>query len=323
MTEAPSAVIAPNRAPTRTLRIGIMSRTFFYVPLWEAIDRRLFETQGLAVSYTIYDSGTRATEALLAGELDIALAPPEGVIRNVHDGGPLRMVAGQSGRLSHFIIAQPRFKRIEDLRGSVFGCLSLDEGSRYHIEEIMKRHGLFYPQDYKLAAVGGAPTRWEKLQDGSIDAGLQSIPLNYMAEDRGFSNLGPVTDYIPEFQFTTVNAHSAWAAANADTVVRFLAVLLRMTRWMFEDRAGAEKIASREMRVDRRYASRAWDDFVRYGIMPTDLSMSDRGLEAVIDLMKQAGHLPADARIDVTQLYDPNLLERAQSLAATISADPR
>ena len=323
MTEAPSAVVAPSRAPARTLHVGIMSRTFFYVPLWEAINRRLFESHGLVVSHTIYDSATRATESLLAGELDVALAPPEGVIRNIHDGGPLRMLAGHSGRLAHFIIAQPRFKRIQDLRGAVIGCLSLDEGSRYHIEEIMKRHGLLYPEDYELAPVGGAPTRWEKLQDGSIDAGLQSIPLNYMAEDRGFSNLGPVTDYIPEFQFTTVNAHGAWAAANADTVVRFLAVLLRMTRWMFEDRAGAEDIGSREMRVDRRYVSRAWDDFVRYGIMPADLSISDRGLEAVIGLMKQAGHLPADARIDVTRLYDLNLLERARSLAATISADPR
>lgn len=318
MIEAAELDVAEHRrATTRSLRVGIMSRTFFYVPLWEALDRGLFAPLGFEVETAICNSATKATALLLDGGLDIALAPTEGVIRNVEEGGPLQMVAGQSGRLSHFLMAQSRFKQISDLRGAVIGCISPDEGSRFHIEEILGRHGLSYPGDYEIRAVGGAPARWERLQDGSIDAGLQSIPLNYMAEDRGFSNLGAATDYIPNFQFTTVNVRSDWAAEHDDALVSFLAVMLRMTRWMFEDRAGAETVGAREMRVDRSYAVRAWDDFVKYGIMPVDMGISDLGLEKVIGLMKRAGHLPADLQPQPAKYYDLRYLARARQLASS------
>ncbi len=296
------------------VRVAIMSRTFFYVPLWRAIEQGVFRQFGYDVECEIFDSATRATTALLDGSLQFALAPTEGVIRNVEDGGPLRIIAGQTGRLSHFMIAQPRFKRMEDLRGAVIGCISLDEGSRFHIEEILKKHGMEYPADYELRAVGGAPSRWQCLQDGSIDAGLQSIPLNYIAEDRGFVSLGAATDYIPEFQFTTVNVKENWASKNSILVQSFLAVLLRMNRWMFANRSEAEEVGAREMRVDRRYATRAWDDFVRYDLMPIDMGVSDKGLAKVFELMQRAGHLPPEIRARPTKYYDLKYLERAYDM---------
>lgn len=55
---------------------------------------------------------------------------------------------------------------------------------------------------------------WSALDQGMFaDAGLQSGPLSYMAEDAGFSNLAATTDFIPDYQFTTVNADRGWAAA--------------------------------------------------------------------------------------------------------------
>ena len=34
------------------------------------------------------------------------------------------------------------------------------------------------------------------MQDGSIDAAVQLIPLNFVAEDAGYVNLGEVSDHI-------------------------------------------------------------------------------------------------------------------------------
>jgi ABC-type nitrate/sulfonate/bicarbonate transport system substrate-binding protein len=145
--------------------------------------------------------------------MQIAMGTPEAVIIDAYKGGTLRLIAGNTGKLPHFIIARPHIKTLKDLRGANFGILSEKEGSTYVVQDIAKAIGLT-PADYKMTAVGGAPTRWKLLQAGKIDVGLQPFPLSYIAEDAGFTNLGSVIPFVPEWQFTTINADLAWATKN-------------------------------------------------------------------------------------------------------------
>lgn len=294
------------------LRVGLISRTFFNVPLWAALEQGMFSESGLEVEAEILDSGTAVTEGMRNGDLQFSLGPPDGVLRDVAEGGFLRIIAGNTSKLSHFLITQARFKTIEDLKGAVIGCLSTDEGTTFVIQDMLSRHGLAYPGDYTLDIVGGAPTRWTLLQEGKIDAGLQSIPLSYMAEDAGFSNLAATTDYIPDYQFTTINTDGAWAADNAAATVSFLGAMLRATEWVHANRGPAAAIASREMTITEDYAGRAWDDFTGRGIMPADMAVSDAGLAKVADIMARAGMLSDRAAADYAKAMAPQYLEAAR-----------
>ena len=53
-----------------------------------------------------------------------------------------------------------------------------------------------------MLETAGAGARHRLLLDGKIDAGLQSIPWAYVAEDAGFNNLGAASDTVPDWQFT-------------------------------------------------------------------------------------------------------------------------
>ncbi len=294
------------------IRIGLISRTFFNVPLWAALKEGFFERAGLEVEAEIMDSGSMVTQGMKDGSLHFALGPPDGVIMDVAGGGTLRVLAGNTSKLSHFLIAQPRFARIEDLKGAVIGCLSIDEGTTFVIQDMLARHGLEYPGDYTLDPVGGAPTRWKLFQEGGIDAGLQSIPLSYMADDAGFSNLAATVDYIPDYQFTTINAEAGWARRHAAETEGFLRALLEATAWMCANREAAAVIAAAEMRITEDYARRAWDDFTGRGIMPADMSVSAAGLAKVIDIMKRAGQLGDNASDDPETYMEPHYLDAAR-----------
>ncbi len=297
------------------LRVGLISRTFFNVPFWSALENGLFEQAGLDIESEIFKSGHGATDALRSGATQFTVGSPDGVILDFADGGYLRIVAGNTSRLSHFLIAQPGFRKIEDLKGAVIGCLSPDEGTTFVIQEMLARHGLGYPGDYSLEFVGGAPTRWTLLQEGRIDAGLQSIPLSYVAEDAGFSNLAASTDYIPDYQFTTVNADGAWCAANPETTTTFLRVLLLATKWMFASRTAAAAIAAREMGIAEDYAGRAWDDFTGRDIMPATMAVSAEGLARVAGLMALGGMLSDAAAARCGDCIEPGYLLAAGNQA--------
>ena len=295
-----------------SLKVGMVSRTFFYVPFWAAQGQGFFAQEGLRVEGTIFNSVSKVTDGTRDGSLDIGIGTPEGVIQDVEAGRQLRIVAGNANKLTHFLIALKKYRRIEDLKGAVLGVASLDEGTAFIMHEMVARHGLRFPQDYTLQAVGGAPARRKALQEGTIDAGLQAIPLNYLAEDAGFPNLGDATAYVPEYQFTTLNVRRDWAARNGDALVRFLRGMIRGTRWMYANREAAVALTAEEMRIDRAAAERGWRDFTSRQILPMDLGVSAPGMAKVIEIMGRAGFLKVTAETRPEKYLDLSFLQRAR-----------
>jgi ABC-type nitrate/sulfonate/bicarbonate transport system substrate-binding protein len=290
-------------------KVGIVSKTFFYVPYWAALERRLFGSVGLEVATTLLGNTSQAGP-LLSGALDAVIGTPEGVLQNAASGGPLRFVAGNAGRLSHFIIAQARFRKVEDLRGATIGILSRTEGTFFHVKTVMAAHGLSYPGDYQVRETGGAPPRHKALLEGSIDMGLQSVPWAYAEEELGFANLGDVSSYIPDWQFNTVNVNLERAAACRGRVTRFLHALLEATEWVHAHRAEASAIAERAMDIRKAHAERAWDYYIGQNILTRNLQINVKGLVPVIRTQRSSGLLSPTAPDDPEFYIDRTFLKR-------------
>ena len=274
--------------------VGTVSRTFFAMPLWIAAEQGLFANEGLDVAITIFGNASQI-EPLLDGRFQAVIGSPELAMQNAAAGGPLRIVAGNAGKLVHSLIARSPFARIEDLRGGTIGILNTKEGTFFAARTMLAAHGLRYPADYQVKETGGVPPRHRALLEGAIDAGLQSVPWNYVAEDAGMRNLGDVIDYVPDWQFVSLNANDAWAAANRETVVRFLRAMLRATEWLYANRAASAQIAAREIPAPLHHAERAWDYFTGTNALTRDMSVNLTGLAKVIATLREAGLLPAQA----------------------------
>ncbi len=294
------------------LNVGLVSKTYFYVSYWAALQRGMFSAAGLDVHSVMLGNASQI-EPLETGRLDVAMATPEGVLQNTAAGGRVRCIAGHTGRLSHFIIAQPRFRKIEDLRGALVGILSMTEGTFFHVQSVLAAHGLKYPDDYQVKETGGAPPRHKALIEKTIDMGFQSIPLAYAEESLGFSNLGDVSDYVPDWQFNTVNAHLDRAGARRDAVTRFLRVMLEANGWVYENRVEAAAVAAREMDISQEHAERGWDYYTGKGVLTRNLEMNLKGLARVIESQRSAGLLPREASSDPQAYMAGEFLNAARS----------
>ena len=292
--------------------VGLVSRTFFNMPLWIGLENGFFADADLEVETSVFGS-TSQVPPLLDGTFQFVIGSPEVTMQNAASGGPLRIVAGNAGKLVHSLIARAPFKRIEDLRGAVIGILNTKEGTFFHVKTMLAAHGLNYPGDYTVKETGGVPPRHKALLEGAIDAGLQSVPWNYVAEDEGMHNLGDVVGYVPDWQFVSVNANGAWAAAHEDTACRFLRAMLRGTEWLYAHRVESARIAAREMPAPLHHAERAWDYFDETDALARDMSVNRTGLAKVIVTLREAGLLPADAPGDPTFYVDDRYLSSARA----------
>ena len=63
------------------------------------------------------------------------MVTPEGVIRNAHHGGSLRLVAGNANKAPLSRIGEKGLKKVEDLRGKRIGTTSLKEGTAIMVQK--------------------------------------------------------------------------------------------------------------------------------------------------------------------------------------------
>jgi ABC-type nitrate/sulfonate/bicarbonate transport system substrate-binding protein len=268
----------------RALVVGAVSRNYFNMPLWAARHAGFFASEGLSVSIQLIEAIDEVTQHLRDGDLDLALGVTENVILDREQGGRLQVVGGNVNKLPFSLIARPHIRSYADLRGARIGVSSVRSGSSSLVMKLLAGHGLRHPQDYDLVPVGPILARWELLQKGEIDAGLQGAPLNHIAVDSGYSDLGSPRSEFPDFQFTSLDADADWARRNEDILIRFLRAFLRAHRWFYANREGATEIALEETGLERRYAERAWDEYVGDEIFPRDGRASVAGIRTLIEV---------------------------------------
>ena len=299
------------------LRVGGGAVGFNWLPVIAAERQGMFARRGLAIDIQRLGAVDKVTAAVKSGNLDIVITPPEGAIRDSVSGGNLRIIAGNVNRLPLSLIANPRIRRIEDLRGARLGTSSLTEGTALYTMEVLRQHGLNYPGDYEFAVVGVHPARWKALQEGTIDAAVQLIPLNFVAEDAGYANLGEVTDYIPEIAFTALIVDHLAAETRREEIVAFLQGVSEGTRWVYDSANDETLLAlTKELtQAEGAYGGRALDYMRMMKVFFPDLSIPEKAFAKSIELMQKAGL--ADDRLTANAHY---ALDDSYRLAALKAA---
>ncbi len=301
-------------SPTRIVLAG-GAIGFNWLPVFVAGRQGIFERHGLEVERKRMGAVDKATAAVKSGEADLAITPPEGAIADRLREGDLRIIAGNVNRLPLTLIAQPRFSHIEELKGQRLGTSSLTEGTALYTIEVLSQHGLRYPDDYSFAVVGVHPARWKALQEGTIEAAVQLIPLNFVAIDAGYANLGEVTDYIPEIIFTALIGRREWLLQHPGAVSALLRSLVEATEWLYDPAHHAELIplVMDVTQTDEKYASLSLAYMREKNVFARSLEIPQAALETTLELMSKAKLLEKASEATARSVLDDSF--RRQALA--------
>jgi ABC-type nitrate/sulfonate/bicarbonate transport system substrate-binding protein len=252
------------------------------------------------------------TSRLRDGRAQVGYGITEHVVLDSEAGGFLEIVGGNVNRLPFSLISGKNIKSVGDLRGKTVGVSSIEAGSSSLVMRLLAARGLHYPADYRMRAVGPILARWEMLQSGEIDAGLQGAPLNYIAIDQGFGSLCEPRQEVPDFQFTSLNVDKRWAEANADIMHRFMRAFVRAHDFFFASRDGVTPIAMAETGITENYARRAWDEYTTDEIFPRDGDANDAAVQALIEISSLIRAVPNRTKSSASDYINRSYLHAAQ-----------
>jgi ABC-type nitrate/sulfonate/bicarbonate transport system substrate-binding protein len=278
-------------ATAQSIKVGMTSKTLFYLPLYAAQKKGFYSGENLKVDMVLIGRSDVQLQALIAGEINFGALNPDGAILLNEKGGNLKVIAGVDNAAPYILVGGKKYKRIDELKGAKLGVSALRGGATSILLDYLKSKGLQYPRDFNLIVIsGGTSARLSALESGAVAAAVLGIPYSDIAIDQGFNRLGDTVEAIPKYQFNGVIVNPAWAEKNRATVVKFLKAHIRALRWIHDQPEQATELFMSEMGVKQPYARKGVDYFAQK-VFPIDGSVTLEGLKVNIEVQARDGIL--------------------------------
>lgn len=285
-------LVLSSRSHGQTFKVGMTSKTLFYLPLYVGQKRGFYNQENLKVELVLIGRTDVQLQALLAGEINFGTLNADSVIAVAEKGAMLKVIAGVDNAAPYFLLGAKHLKKVEELKGARLGVSSLRGGATSILLEYLKTKGLLFPRDFVLTLIsGGTVARLTALESGAIAGAVLGFPYSDIAADQGFARLGDTMEVISTYQFNGVTVNPAWAEKNRQGVVRFLKAHIRSLRWIHDNPDQAADFFTAEMGIKAPYARRGIDYFTKNKVFPIDGSVTVEGLKANIDIQFKDGVL--------------------------------
>jgi ABC-type nitrate/sulfonate/bicarbonate transport system substrate-binding protein len=308
LASAPGIV---GRARAESVKVGATTRSMVFFPLFAGQKKKFWDAEGMQLEIVVFGSASKGVQAAISDSVQINCLGPENALRVNPRGADLRMLAGLANAPVYSIVAQGKFKKAADLKGKKLAVTNIRVALGMLTTYTMEQLGLKYPADYALVEIPGTPEIWAAIDKGVVDGGIVSVPLNFVAADKGFTIIAEIPDYLPDYQFQSIQVRAEYGAHHRDVVVRFLKGYLRTIQWFYASRDETIALIQEIQRLDAKHARQAWEYWTTRKVLPPDGRLSMAGIKGVYDLLRKHGDIGADVP-SPEQWVDESFLQEAQ-----------
>src|SRR6476620_7627821 len=157
---------AQEAKPEDVIRIGIISTTFGYAPVFVAKEKGFFKREGLTPEIIVISRNEQIVQALISDSLQFGNVPPNLLLVLRQQGmSEIKLIAGSFNGTTYSLIALAKYKRMEDLKGGTRLAMSgITSTAALMMKQMLKERGVLYPRDYSLLSIGGSTPQFTALQ---------------------------------------------------------------------------------------------------------------------------------------------------------------
>ena len=235
--------VSPVRAQTEVAMISFGGAT--NLPVWLALEKGMFEKNGLKVRMDQTSGSKQQMADLMAGKYQFATTAFDNIVAHTEGQGSaqyanydLMAIGGVHSGLNS-IVSRPEVKTWADIRGKVAAVDSPKSGYATVLYEILESKGLIKDKDYTIVSVGGTGARVASMKSGKAHVGVVSSPQDMQLEKEGFNILGDAAAAIGDYQGSVYATRRSYAKENPKLVVAFMKTIQQAHELVFADKAAA------------------------------------------------------------------------------------
>jgi ABC-type nitrate/sulfonate/bicarbonate transport system substrate-binding protein len=173
--------------PRTKIRISNSAMSVTSLALLAAREWKLFHERGLEPEIILM-SPAITVPAMISGEIDYFAGVGPGVASASLSGLPFRAVWVSSDKVSYSLVAHPKFKTLQDLKGKKIGVTG-SLGATNHVSLVIALEKLgLAPKEFNILAL--PPNEMlRSLESGFLDAASLNPPTLFMAHKKNFPSI--------------------------------------------------------------------------------------------------------------------------------------
>jgi NitT/TauT family transport system substrate-binding protein len=209
------------------LTVGWSAIAGSQAPFWITKEAGLFEKNGLDVTMIYLDGGSKATQAMMSGDLPIAQVGGNAPVVARLRGADITLIAGLLNVLAYSMIVSPEIKKPEDLKGKKLSVSRFGSNSDYATRKILLKWGL--RPDVEVAVLqipGGQPARMAAIQSKVVHGMVAQPPVTSLARKFNLNTIAEPEDFGGAYPTTPVASRVSYVREKRDTLRKFTRALL-------------------------------------------------------------------------------------------------
>ena len=237
--------------PLEKLTIGWSAVAGSQAPFWITKEAGLFEKNGLDVIMIYLDGGSRATQAMMSGDVPIAQVGGNAPIIARLRGADVTLVGGLLNILAYSMVVSPEIKKPEDLRGKKLTVSRFGSNSDYATRKILLKWGLRPDADVAVLQIpGGQPTRLAAIQSKQVHGMVAQPPVTNLARKFNMNIIAEPEDFGGAYPTTPVAARISFVKDRRDTVRKFTRALLEGIHIYKTQKDFSKKVIAKYVKTD-------------------------------------------------------------------------
>ncbi len=214
-------------AKLEKLTIGWSAIAGSQAPFWITKEAALFEKNGIDVTMIYVDGGSKATQAMMSGDMPIAQVGGNAPVVARLRGADITLIAGLLNVLAYSMVVSPEIKKPEDLRGKRLSVSRFGSNSDYATRKILLKWGLRPDIDVAVLQIpGGQPARLAAIQSKQVHGMVAQPPVTNLARKFNLGIIAEPADFGGAYPTTPVAARMSFLREKRDLARKFARALL-------------------------------------------------------------------------------------------------
>jgi ABC-type nitrate/sulfonate/bicarbonate transport system substrate-binding protein len=144
-----------------------------FAGLWVAKEIGAFEKYGLSAELVYIASGSVTVQAMMGGDVQMAVGASNAVVSAILHGAPLVAIGSVANRPGMVLWVQPEIARPEQLQGKILGISRFGSTTHFLMNMVLEKYGL--KDKVKIQPLGGVPEMEAAFRTGMIAGAILSL----------------------------------------------------------------------------------------------------------------------------------------------------
>jgi NitT/TauT family transport system substrate-binding protein len=189
-------------------------------------DAGIFSKNGLDVSLVLIAGGSGMIQALVAGDLPIAVVSGEPAILARLQGADTVILGGLINIIDFSVITAPEIKKPQDLKGKKLGVSRFGSSTDFVIRYALDKWGLVPDRDVAILQIGSQPARLAALKSGTVHGTIVGPPADIVARKSGFNEIATPEQLNLAYPNTCLVSTASILSKNDELVRRIMRAMV-------------------------------------------------------------------------------------------------